>query len=719
MRDSVDEFGFSFKKAIYSGCKNLDSGVGVYAGSHDSYYKWHELFDQVIEKYHGHGKDDKHKSDMNADNVNAPEFPEHESKMIKSTRIRVGRNLKDYPLGPGLSKEQRLEVNEKIVTALKSFTGDLAGTYYDLGSMNDKQRQQLIDDHFLFKEGDRFLECCGLNREWPEGRGIFHNDAKTFLVWVNEEDQLRIISMQQGSNIKEVFSRLSRACSHIETVAKFSHDDHLGYITSCPSNLGTALRASVHIHLPNLGQDKQLFESIADKYNVQIRGAHGEHSETDDHIYDISNKRRLGLSEVQLVQDMYDGVKAMIQKETELTPKVAETEVQAGSHLKKPEDLTGFINFPEGTKSLLCKYLTKEIWDKYKNESDVHGFTFKQAILSGAQNVDSGIGVYAGSHSSYVSFADMFDKIIEDYHQHSKEAVHKSNMDHSQLNRDPFSPEEEALVLSTRVRVGRNLADYPLGPGVTREQRNEIESKVTQALSNMEGDLKGQYYSLSSMTDEQRKQLIEDHFLFKEGDRFLEACGLNRDWPEGRGIFHNDAKTFLVWVNEEDQLRIISMQKGAGLLEVFVRLSKACKAIEDVAKFAHDDHLGYITSCPTNLGTALRASVHIQLPLLGCQKDKFQAIADKYYVQIRGAHGEHTETDDHIYDISNKRRLGRGEVELVQDMYDGVKEMMAVELALQKEKAEKEAEEERKRKEAEAEEEAKKKAAAEEEEKKK
>jgi creatine kinase/arginine kinase len=105
----------------------------------------------------------------------------------------------------------------------------------------------------LFKEGDRFLEACGLNRDWPDGRGIFHNNEKTFLVWVNEEDQLRIISMQQGADIGAVFTRLSKACSHIETVAKFSHDEHLGYITSCPTNLGTALRASVHIQLPYLG----------------------------------------------------------------------------------------------------------------------------------------------------------------------------------------------------------------------------------------------------------------------------------------------------------------------------------------------------------------------------------------------------------------------------------------------------------------------------------
>ena len=112
----------------------------------------------------------------------------------------------------------------------------------------------------------------------------------------------------------------------------------------------------------------------------------------------------------------------------------------------------------------------------------------------------------------------------------------------------------------------------------------------------------------------------------------MESCGLNRDWPSGRGIFHNKEKTFLVWVNEEDQLRIISMQKGADIGAVFKRLSVAAAEIEKRAKFAHDDHLGYITSCPTNLGTALRASVHIKLPMLAKNKAKFNEIADKYYV---------------------------------------------------------------------------------------
>lgn len=123
------------------------------------------------------------------------------------------------------------------------------------------------------------------------------------------------------------------------------------------------------------------------------------------------------------------------------------------------------------------------------------------------------------------------------------------------------------------------------------------------------------------------------------------------------------------------------MQKGAGIAEVFDRLCRAATAIEKVCEFSHDATLGYITSCPTNLGTAMRASVHIKLPKLCKKPAEFNAIAAKYHVQIRGTHGEHTETDDGTYDISNKRRLGRSEKDLVQDMIDGVRAMIEAEKA--------------------------------------
>lgn len=125
-------------------------------------------------------------------------------------------------------------------------------------------------------------------------------------------------------------------------------------------------------------------------------------------------------------------------------------------------------------------------------------------------------------------------------------------MNYKRLDCPPLPPDEAAMIKSTRIRVGRNLAAYPLGPGISKEQRDAVERTVVQACRKFRGELAGKYYSLSTMSAADQKQLVADHFLFKQGDRFLEACGLNRDWPSGRGIFHNNDKTFLVWVNEED-----------------------------------------------------------------------------------------------------------------------------------------------------------------------
>ena len=244
--------------------------------------------------------------------------PDPEGRYILSTRIRVGRNLEGYPLGAAISRQMRDEVARRIVAVLERLEGDLAGHYYPLAGMSEEDRASLVADHFLFKAGDRFLESAGLNRDWPERRGIYHNDAKTFLVWVNEEDQLRIISMQKGSDIAAVFARLASGVGVLERELGFLQSPHLGYITSCPTNLGTAMRASVHIRLPHLAKDRALFEAICDAHHLQIRGVHGEHSESEGGVFDISNRRRLGVSEVQCVRDLAEGVAALIGQEEAL-----------------------------------------------------------------------------------------------------------------------------------------------------------------------------------------------------------------------------------------------------------------------------------------------------------------------------------------------------------------------------------------------------------------
>ncbi|MDX2481816.1 MAG: phosphagen kinase [Desulfuromusa sp.] len=330
-----------------------------------------------------------------------------------------------------------------------------------------------------------------------------------------------------------------------------------------------------------------------------------------------------------------------------------------------------FPEFDTNCSSLLCRYLTEQVFEKLKNKVTGNGFTFSQAINSGVVNQDSSIGVYAGDAESYRLFDSLFDPIIADYHGFSKADTHRSDLSQETLSAANPDPAGQ-FILSTRIRVGRNVAEMPLGPALSRKQRNLIESQVAKSLCNLTGELAGTYYPLLGMDETVRDQLVADHFLFKAGDRFLDAAGLNCDWPEGRGIFHNREKTFLVWVNEEDQLRIISMQQGGDIEAVFTRLVTAVKEIEKSVSFMFDQRLGYVTSCPTNLGTAMRASVHIRLPKLSVDMPVFKNIADSHHLQIRGIHGEHSESESGIFDVSNRRRLGVTEVECVQDMYAGI-----------------------------------------------
>jgi len=346
--------------------------------------------------------------------------------------------------------------------------------------------------------------------------------------------------------------------------------------------------------------------------------------------------------------------------------------------------------FPEikSKHSLVAKYVTQPLWEKLSRAvTKTSEFTLGQAIACAVQFDNQHCGIYAGDWDSYKVFADVFDPIIQDYHGISADSVHTSDMDVSKINGniDPKAP-----VHSTRIRVGRSIDGFGLSPGITKQQRLDVESLMKKAFANLTGDLAGTYYPLTGMSEKVRQQLVDDHFLFVSGDRNLIAAGMERDWPEGRGIFHNKDKTFLTWVNEEDQLRIISMQQGGDVRGVFERLARGIKAVGDSVKdesgkeFLLDSRLGYLHSCPTNLGTGMRASVHIDLP--GWTKEGLDALkkrCESLALQPRGTRGESGGQTGITYDISNKHRLGYSEVQLVQTMIDGVNTLYNEDLELQ------------------------------------
>merc|ERR1719460_2434105 len=209
------------------------------------------------------------------------------------------------------------------------------------------------------------------------------------------------------------------------------------------------------------------------------------------------------------------------------------------------------------------------------------------------------VGMTAGDEESYEVFKELFDPVIAIRHNGYKaNAKHPTDLDVSKLSMTKIDPTGK-YVISTRVRTGRSIRGLRLPPCCARSERREVERIMAKSLLGLEGELKGDYYPLAysssyvpkpgGMSAEEEEKMREDHFLFQEPDStLLLASGMGRHWPDARGIFANAAKNFLIWTNEEDHTRIISMQMGADIKK-------------EGYEFMHNAHLGYILVCPSNL----------------------------------------------------------------------------------------------------------------------
>lgn len=431
---------------------------------------------------------------------------------------------------------------------------------------------------------------------------------------------------------------------------------------------------------------------------LQKRGTGGVDTASTDGTFDISNLDRLGSSEVQQVQQVIDGVKLLIEMEKaleagkpidDLIPGKAKTIAKA----KETPKTMAISNFPDLSQhnNWMAKCLTNEIYNKLYQKKTSTGYTLDYAIQTGVDNPGHPfimtVGCVAGDEETYSVFADFFDPVIEKRHNgYAKNAKHKTNLNPKNLvGGDDL---DEKYVLSCRVRTGRSIRGIALPPWCTRAERRAVETIVTDALSQLDGHLKGKYYSLVTMTDEEQEQLINDHFLFdKPVSPLLLSARMARDWPDARGIWHNEAKDFLVWINEEDHTRVISMQKGGNMKEVFTRFCDGLKKVETAIRkkgheFMWNKHLGFVLTCPSNLGTGLRGGVHVKIPLLSVTKE-FDPLLKSLRLQKRGTGGVDTASVGGVFDISNSDRLGSSEVEQVQAVVDGVKLMIELEKALE------------------------------------
>merc|ERR1712088_119612 len=171
--------------------------------------------------------------------------------------------------------------------------------------------------------------------------------------------------------------------------------------------------------------------------------------------------------------------------------------------------------------SLTAKHVTAEKWAKLGDHvTKTSGFTLAKAIACAVDFDNQHCGIYAGDWDSYKDFANVFDPLIQEYHGISADAKHTSDMDVEKVvgNINPEVP-----VHSTRIRVGRNINGFGLSPGITKQQRIDVEKLMSNALSKLTGDLAGKYYPLTGMDEAVRQQLVDDHFLFVTGPRVVES----------------------------------------------------------------------------------------------------------------------------------------------------------------------------------------------------
>ncbi|NXU73924.1 KCRB kinase, partial [Oreotrochilus melanogaster] len=365
----------------------------------------------------------------------------------------------------------------------------------------------------------------------------------------------------------------------------------------------------------------------------------------------------------------------------------------SNSHNLLKMKYSGEDEFPDlsAHNNHMAKVLTLDLYKKLRDKQTPSGFTLDDVIQTGVDNPGNGRGHHVACCDLTYQFPDT--TVI--------------NIKMAQLNNQRLPPDEEFPDLSThnnhmakvltldlykklrdRVTPSGFTLDDVIQTGVDNPERRAIEKLSVEALGSLGGDFKGKYYALRNMTDAEQQQLIDDHFLFdKPVSPLLLASGMARDWPDARGIWHNNNKTFLVWINEEDHLRVISMQKGGNMKEVFTRFCNGLTQIETLFKsknyeFMWNPHLGYILTCPSNLGTGLRAGVHIKLPNLG-KHEKFGEVLKRLRLQKRGTGGVDTAAVGGVFDVSNADRLGFSEVELVQMVVDGVKLLTEMEKRLE------------------------------------
>ena len=253
---------------------------------------------------------------------------------------------------------------------------------------------------------------------------------------------------------------------------------------------------------------------------LQARGTGGEHTKSVGGVYDISNKRRLGITELQAATEMSEGCAEMIRLEEALKSNNTTKQLADGLMPVEPlQMLADMLWNNRSCNSYTKKHLTKEIVQEYKDTKTKLGSSLAHCIRTGAYNGKAMLP-RMGDTQCYDVFQSYVDAIIKDYHKVASAEVKHPPYNFGDLKNLPFSDIDPSgnYVVSTRVRVGRSVEGYNFPPTMTKNQRLKLEKTISDALKGLTGEHGGKYYPLDGMDPSVQRGLIDDHFLFKDDD---------------------------------------------------------------------------------------------------------------------------------------------------------------------------------------------------------
>lgn len=232
---------------------------------------------------------------------------------------------------------------------------------------------------------------------------------------------------------------------------------------------------------------------------------------------------------------------------------------------------------------------------------------------------------------------------------------------------------ESDIVVSSRIRLARNLATFPFPPRAEESIRKEIDGILREHISHLSSSQPLDYVSVHDLEKVDRQFLVERQLISRE---HAESQG-----PRGACI--NRQETVSLMINEEDHLRMQVLRSGYSLESCWEEINRIDDELEQRVAFAFNDEFGYLTSCPTNAGTGMRVSVMLHLPALVLTKEiqkVFQSM-HKMSLAVRGLYGEGSQAMGDFYQISNQVTLGKSEEQIIQNLKKVIPDVLAYERA--------------------------------------